>query len=90
MNMSHQIVYQQRSDATPNPGSRSPLRSINLSANLTDISQLSQGTIGSKETVVQHRLSFQAELHQIEKYDVTKEGDIIVPETPPTPPQPWH
>jgi hypothetical protein len=29
--MSRQIAYHQRSGATPNPGSRSPLRSINIS-----------------------------------------------------------
>jgi hypothetical protein len=54
--MSRQIAYHQSSGATPNPGSRSPLRSINLSANLTDIPHLSQGTMGSKETVVERRL----------------------------------
>jgi hypothetical protein len=88
MNMSRQIAYQQRSGVTPNPGSRSSLSSINLSANLTDISQLSQGTIGSKETAVQRHLPLQAELHQLEEDDVIEEDGIIVPEMPP--PQPWH
>jgi hypothetical protein len=83
MNMSHQIVYQQRSDATPNPGSRSPLRSINLSANLPDISQLCQGTMGSKEIMVQHRLRLKAELHQLEEDEVIEEDDVFVPETAP-------
>jgi hypothetical protein len=77
--MSLQIAYQQRPAATPNPRYRSPLRSINLNANLTEISQLSQGTIGSKESAVQCRQHLQDEIHQPE-WD-----DAVVPETAPTP-----
>jgi hypothetical protein len=86
--MSRQITYQQRSGATPNPGSWSPLRSINLSANLTYISQLSQGTVGSKETAVERHLRLKAEFRQLEEEEVIEEDDVFVPDMPP--PQPWH
>jgi hypothetical protein len=82
---SHQIFYHQRSGATPNPGSRSPLRLINLSANLTYISQLSQGTMGSKETSVERHLRLKAELFQLEQDAVIEEDDFFVPVTAPTP-----
>jgi acyl-CoA synthetase (AMP-forming)/AMP-acid ligase II len=83
--MSRQIASQQRSGATPNLGSWSPLRSINLSANQTYMCQLFQGTTGSKETEVQRRLRLQANIHQLEEDKVIKEEDVFVPEMPPTP-----
>jgi hypothetical protein len=83
--MYRQIAYQKRSGAIPNPGSWSPLRSINLSSNLTDISQLSQGIMGWKETAVERRLRIKAELRQLKEDELIKEGCVFVPEMPPTP-----